>query len=92
MSKRVVKCAKCRQEILQVNPSKCPYCGSAQFVSEEESQEVEETGLKTAKVQSVGLLCPHCGQKQSLSARLSELKCPKCGQKYKVPEKAMDLL
>ncbi len=89
---KVTKCAKCRQEILQRNPSKCPYCGSEEFVSEDETQEVKESGPKTAKVQSIGLLCPYCGQKQSLSAKLDELKCPRCGEKFRVPEKVRDLL
>jgi ribosomal protein S27AE len=32
-----MKCAKCREEILQKNPQKCPYCGNTTFLSEEEN-------------------------------------------------------
>jgi len=31
-----MKCADCREEILQKNPQKCPYCGSRKFVSKED--------------------------------------------------------
>jgi Zn finger protein HypA/HybF involved in hydrogenase expression len=31
-----MRCADCREEILQKNPQKCPYCGSANLISEEE--------------------------------------------------------
>ena len=30
-----MKCAVCREEIMQKNPEKCPYCGSTKFVSKE---------------------------------------------------------
>ena len=28
-----MKCANCREEILQKNPQKCPYCGSTKMLS-----------------------------------------------------------
>ena len=28
-----MKCADCREEILQQNPQKCPYCGSTNLIS-----------------------------------------------------------
>jgi len=31
-----MKCADCREEILQKDPQKCPYCGSRKFVSKED--------------------------------------------------------
>jgi transposase-like protein len=31
-----MKCADCREEIMQKNPQKCPYCGSTKFVSEKD--------------------------------------------------------
>ena len=30
------RCGNCREEILQKNPEKCPYCGSTNLVSTEE--------------------------------------------------------
>jgi DNA-directed RNA polymerase subunit RPC12/RpoP len=93
MTKKITICKKCRQEILQANPTKCPYCKSEEFVTEEESQmEAETAQLKPGKVASISLLCPYCGAKQSVSAKLDEIKCLKCGQKYVVPEKARALL
>lgn len=31
-----MRCADCREEILQKEPQKCPYCGSANLISEKE--------------------------------------------------------
>jgi DNA-directed RNA polymerase subunit RPC12/RpoP len=31
-----MKCLACREEILQKDPQKCPYCGSRNFVSKED--------------------------------------------------------
>ena len=31
-----MKCADCREEILQKDPQKCPYCGSTKLVSEKD--------------------------------------------------------
>ena len=31
-----MRCADCREEILQKDPQKCPYCGSRKFVSKED--------------------------------------------------------
>ena len=46
-----MKCANCREEILQKDPEKCPYCGSTNLISKEEEfpgilAEIE--GLKMA--------------------------------------------
>lgn len=44
MPKVHVKCTNCHEEILQENPTVCPYCGSKVFISDEEirGQEIEE--------------------------------------------------
>jgi DNA-directed RNA polymerase subunit RPC12/RpoP len=31
-----MKCADCREEILQKNPQKCPYCGSTNLISKKD--------------------------------------------------------
>ena len=31
-----MKCADCREEILQKNPEKCPYCGSRNLISKKD--------------------------------------------------------
>jgi transposase-like protein len=46
-----MKCANCKEEILQKNPEKCPYCGSTRFISKEDevpSILAEITELKKA--------------------------------------------
>ncbi|HTY74725.1 MAG TPA: hypothetical protein VMD05_04085 [Candidatus Nanoarchaeia archaeon] len=92
MSKKIVKCKSCHQEILQKNPTQCPYCKSKEFILEEESDtSFEDTELKTGKVNSITLQCPHCGAKQTISSRQKDISCPKCFKEYKVPEKAREL-
>ena len=54
--------------------------------------DAEETDLKTGKVNSIGLQCPHCGAKQSVNTKQKEVSCAKCMRRYKVPEKARELL
>jgi len=90
MNKKINMCKKCRQEILQANPTKCPYCGSEELVSEEESKATEE--LKMGKVNAISFLCPYCGGKQLVNSKAHEVECLKCGKKYLVPEKARELL
>ena len=31
-----MKCAECKEEIMQKNPEKCPYCGSTKFISKKD--------------------------------------------------------
>ena len=31
-----MKCAVCKEEIIQKNPQKCPYCGSTKFISKKD--------------------------------------------------------
>ena len=31
-----VRCAVCKEEIMQKNPEKCPYCGSTKFISKKD--------------------------------------------------------
>jgi len=93
MNKKVVKCKKCHQEILQRNPSQCPYCGSKEFVTLEETETSPvEAELKTGKVKSITLQCPYCEGKQSVNTKSEEVTCFRCRRRYKVPEKARDLL
>lgn len=46
-----MKCADCREEILQKDPQKCPYCGSTNLISKEDDMQnilVEIEKLKKA--------------------------------------------
>ena len=36
-----MKCGKCHQDILQVSPERCPYCGSKTLLSNEDANRVE---------------------------------------------------
>jgi DNA-directed RNA polymerase subunit RPC12/RpoP len=47
-----MKCADCGEEILQKDPQKCPYCGSANLVSVEEN--VQNTIQEIEKLKRAG--------------------------------------
>jgi DNA-directed RNA polymerase subunit RPC12/RpoP len=47
-----MKCADCREEILQKNPEKCPYCGSTNLVSKKD--EVPSVLAEIAKLKKAG--------------------------------------
>ena len=44
-----MKCADCREDIMQKNPQKCPYCGSTQFVSEKDEVPIILEEIKELK-------------------------------------------
>ncbi len=92
MNKTKFKCKKCREEILQSNPTTCPYCGSKEFVSGEEAiQRETEQALAKGRVESIIMECPYCRGTQSITSKSEEIKCRKCQKKYKVPENALEL-
>jgi len=86
MKKSLVKCRNCHQEILQSNPNQCPYCGSKEFLSEEEVALMDQEVLESATVESITLRCPYCGEKQSITSSVEEIVCRKCNKKYQVPD------
>lgn len=92
MKKTKFKCKKCREEILQSNPTTCPYCGSKEFVSGEEAAQMDaEDTLETGRVESITMECPYCGGTQAITSKSEEVKCKKCQKKYKLPENALKL-
>jgi len=44
-----MKCAVCKEEIMQKNPEKCPYCGSAKFISEKDEVPIVLAEIKELK-------------------------------------------
>ena len=86
------RCGNCREEILQKNPEKCPYCGSTNLVSTEEVipevlAEIEE--LKRAgKYEDAALKHEEIGmwnkaeeiRKSNVGkVRAITIECPHCG-------------
>jgi ribosomal protein S27E len=86
------RCGNCREEILQKNPEKCPYCGSTNLVSTEEVipevlAEIEE--LKRAgKYEDTALKYEEIGmwnkaeeiRKSNVGkVRAITIECPHCG-------------
>jgi len=47
-----IRCGSCREEILQKNPNKCPYCGSTNLVSMKDV--VSETLAEIEKLKKAG--------------------------------------
>jgi len=47
-----MKCANCREDILQRNPQKCPYCGSTNLLSDEET--VDQLTAEIEKLKKAG--------------------------------------
>jgi Zn finger protein HypA/HybF involved in hydrogenase expression len=47
-----MKCADCREEILQKNPQKCPYCGSTNLISKKD--EIPKVLAKIDKLKKAG--------------------------------------
>ena len=103
-----MKCANCKEEILQKNPEKCPYCGSTNLISEEDTPQnvIAETGkqkagryekaasgnAKVGRISTINMECPHCGATQPLSQKTNEVTCENCRKKYVIPKKVLDLL
>jgi DNA-directed RNA polymerase subunit RPC12/RpoP len=47
---------------------------------------LDSSDLAMAKVESVDLICPHCGASQAADPKLNEQTCKRCGTEYKIPE------
>ncbi len=47
--------------------------------------------LEEAKVESVSLMCPHCGAVQAVASKSDEEMCNRCGTTYQVPKSVLEL-
>jgi DNA-directed RNA polymerase subunit RPC12/RpoP/ribosomal protein S27E len=48
--------------------------------------------LQVGKVETISLLCPHCGSSQPANSKSAQETCNRCGTIYLIPEKIMDLI
>ena len=87
-----MKCADCREDILQKNPEKCPYCGSKNLLSEKDilpaalseiekfkkAGKYEEAALKYEELEMWDK-AEECRNFNMGKVAAISLKCPHCG-------------
>ena len=99
-----MKCADCKEEIMQKNPQKCPYCGSTKFVSKQDelprilaqikelkkAGKYEEAALKYEELE----MWDKAKEIRELNmAKIStiNMKCPHCGASQAIATKSNDV-
>jgi transposase-like protein len=99
-----MKCADCKEEIMQKNPKKCPYCGSTKFVSEKDAipiflAEIEEL-KKAGKYEEAALryeeleMWDKAKEIRELSmGKISTItmECPHCGASQAIATKSNEV-
>ena len=87
-----MKCADCKEEIMQKNPQKCPYCGSTKFVSEKDmvpsvlaeikelkkAEKYEEAALRYEELEMWDK-AKEIREQNMGSVNIINMKCPHCG-------------
>lgn len=87
-----MKCSDCREEILQKNPQKCPYCGSTNLLSMKDvvptviaeieelkkARKYEEAALKFEELEMWDK-AEECRNLNMGKVSAVSLKCPHCG-------------
>ena len=87
-----MKCADCREEILQKDPEKCPYCGSANLISKKDDvpniiAEIEQL-KKAGKYEEAALKyeenemldkAKECRNINTGKVSTISMECPHCG-------------
>ncbi|MCW4011062.1 MAG: hypothetical protein NWF05_10670 [Candidatus Bathyarchaeota archaeon] len=53
---------------------------------------VGATNLEAGKIGAVTMVCPHCGESKSVTAKSAEETCSRCGTTFRVPKRVLDLL
>jgi hypothetical protein len=48
--------------------------------------------LKTGKVGTINIMCPHCNASQPVTAKSNEETCSHCGTTYLIPDQIRELL
>ena len=89
---KVMKCANCREEILQKNPQKCPYCGSTNLLSMKdgvpavisEIEKMKKAGKfeeAAAKYEELEMWdkAEECRKHNIGKVAAISMKCPHCG-------------
>ena len=88
-----MKCADCREEILQKNPQKCPYCGSTNLLSMKDvvptiiaeieklkkAGKYEEAALKYEEIDMLDK-AEECRKLNMGKVRAITMECPHCGE------------
>ena len=100
-----MKCADCREEIMQKNPQKCPYCGSTRFVSKQDElpsilAEIKEL-KKAGKYEEAALKCEELEmwdkakeiRKQNMGkVSTINVECPRCGASQAIATKSYEVI
>ena len=95
-----MKCADCREEILQKNPQKCPYCGSTNLVSIQDiiptvtaeieklkkAGKYEEAALKYEELEMLDK-AEECRRLNMGKVIAISMKCPHCGESQPLSSK-----
>jgi DNA-directed RNA polymerase subunit RPC12/RpoP len=88
-----MKCADCREEILQKDPQKCPYCGSTNLLSMKDivptvmaeieklkkAGKYEEAALKYEEI-DMWDKAEECRKLNMGKVRAITMECPHCGE------------
>lgn len=95
-----MKCADCQEEILQKNPQKCPYCGSANLLSMKDIVSTAisevETLKKAGKYEEAALKyeeldmwdkAEECRNLNMGKVTAVNMKCPHCGMSKSLSSK-----
>ncbi|HII85257.1 TPA: hypothetical protein HA273_01465 [Candidatus Bathyarchaeota archaeon] len=99
-----MKCAECKEEILQRDPDRCPYCGSSNLLSEKEEAlstlaEIEEL-KKAAKYEDAAIKYEELGmldkaeeiRKLNTGKVLSiSIACPHCSASQTITSKSSEV-
>jgi transposase-like protein len=99
-----MKCAVCKEEIMQKDPQKCPYCGSTQFISEKDEvpsilAEIKEL-KKTGKYEEAALKYEELEMwdkaKEIRELNMGKIgtinmECPHCGASQAITSKSNEV-
>jgi len=99
-----MKCADCREEILQKDPQRCPYCGSTNLISKEDGiqnmlAEIEKL-KKTGKYEDAALkyeeleMWDKAREIRNINmgkVRSINMECPHCGASQPLSSKSNEV-
>jgi DNA-directed RNA polymerase subunit RPC12/RpoP len=95
-----MKCADCREEILQKDPKKCPYCGSTNLISMKDEVPIilaeikklkkagkyEEAALKYEEIDMLDK-AEECRKLNMGKVSKISMECPHCGETQQLSSK-----
>jgi len=99
-----MKCAVCKEEIMQKDPQKCPYCGSTKFISKKdeipsvlaEIKELKKSGKyeeAALKYEEIEMLDKAKEIRQLNMGKIStiNMECPHCGVSQPLSSKSNEV-